>query len=210
MDTIYKYLVSIIKPGNYWFIYQQINGSNPIVYINCEPKKPEGYTVIKQIKISCDLKFEELIDIKIDELHYACQCVDKCKNICNPPRFRGNYQIYDRFGMLSTVDIDLYYTLSPLARYDHSNLYNLDMLKSKYDVLFWVKWKTNKVKFIDKDYVDGLPMYDFDTAKKILSVCSDIPKVVFISKVEISDTIKTLIDMSKEVYIKNKVIKIYI
>lgn len=209
MNTIYKYLVSVIKPGDYWIIYQQVN-NRVSVYINCEPKPSDGYSIIKQIRLPTNLKFDELIELKIDEMHYSCRCSDKCRKLCEPPRFIDDYSIYDRFGMISTVDIDTYYKLSPLARYDHSNLYNLNMLKSKYDVLFWVKWKNNKIKFIDKDYVDGLPVYDFETAKKMLTLCSDIPKVVFVSKVEISDTIKQLIEIAKEVYIKNKIIKIYI
>jgi hypothetical protein len=180
------------------------------VYVNCQPSQLDGYSSIEQIRIPTNLKFATLIDLKIKSLHYACQCENKCSNICSPPRFAGKYSIYDRFGVASNVDMEMYYNLSPLARYDHSNLYNLNILKEKYNVLFWVKWKTNKIKFIDKDYVDGLPVYDFNRAEKILSMCSDIPKVIFSCKVEISDTIKTLLELANKVYIKNKIIKIYI
>ena len=200
MSTIYKYLVSVIEPGDYWFIYQEGD-----VYVNCEPSWKAN-----QIRILTNLKFNNLINLKINKLTYRCQCEDKCKNICKPPRFVGDYKIYDRFNNLSIVHVDDYYKLSSLARFDHSNLHDLSILKSKYEVLFWVKWRTNKIKFVDLEYVDGLPVYDYETAEKILSVCNNIPKVIFVSNNKVTDTIEKLILIADKLEIKNKIIKIYI
>lgn len=204
MNSIYKYLISVVEPGDYWFIY-----CNNSVYINCEPGVQSEQLSVN-IRISTNLKFRKLIELNITELHYSCPCIDKCRNICYPPKFLGDYLIFDRSGLLSVVDNDLYYKLAPLARFNHAYLYNLSVLKSTYGVLFWVKWKTNKIKFIDCDYANGLAIYDFDTAERILSICTDIPKVIFASKGEVSDMIKALVFMSNKVNIKNKIIKIYI
>lgn len=210
MNTIYNYLSSVIQCGDYWLTYQ--NKDNEVcVYINCESKYSSGYTRIEQVRLPTNLVFNQYLNIFIDKLYYACKCTTKCKHNCNPPKFLGSYKIYDRNGIESTVTMQEYYSLSPLARFDHSYLCKLDELKQDYEVLFWVQWTGNKVKIIDATYANGLPVYDLDTAKRILLVCIDVPKLVFIlPSMNFSESIQATIDMAKELPIKNKSLKINI
>lgn len=202
MSVIYNYLNTIIPHGTYWFIYQKID-EKVYIYVNCEPKCIDGYHTIEQIKLSSNLKFPYYINMFITELHYACECTDKCKKLCNPPKFIGDYDIYDRNNIKSIVTTERYYKLSSLVRFNHSYMDKLDKLKSDYNVLFWVKWDYNKIEISDLEYDDGIPVYEIDTAKRILNIYPS-KLIIRITSLNLSESILQVIEIAKELQIINK------
>jgi len=208
MTTKYNYLMSVVTPGEHWLTYQKIDNVVS-VYVNVEPPLPDGYSIIEQIRVPTNLSFYNTISILIDKMYYACRCVEKCKNKCEPPRFLGNYDVYDRNYVLANISLDQYYNLSPLVRFNHTYLSNLGSIKKDFNVLCWFRWDTTRIEIIDTDYIDGYPIYDFDQARRILVAASDIPTLIFIlPSLEISETMLSIINMSKDLPIKFKYAKI--
>ena len=207
MSSIYNYLLSVVEPGDYWLTYQQID-SIITVYVNVKPVQHDGYSIIEQIRVSTNMKFKFPINLIVNKMYYSCACQHKCK-LCIPPRFIGEYDIYDRNHILAGVTTSQYYQLSPLARFNHFYIDHLTDLKKDYNVICWVRWSARVIEIIDSDYVDGIPIYDIETVQKLLYPAEDATELIIsVPSLDISPTMLEIINIFKNLNIKNKHIKI--
>lgn len=197
MNNVYNYLMNNITPGEQSFMYQKVDNTIS-VFVNCKPATNSGQYVI----VTTNMIFEYTIFLNIDKLYYMCKCRNRCSCNAVPPIFIGNYEIYDRFCIKSTLTNSEYYKLASLARFDHEC--PRDKLAQKYNVLMWVCVIEGGINFVEDVYSDGIAIYDLETGINIINSFADSDiKVKFLATdVKLSNNMLTLINITRNVNIK--------
>lgn len=200
MDSIHNYLKETLISGDYWFIYQKIDGIVS-VYVNQEPKPRLGYSVIQEIRITTDLKFPQLLDLKIDNLYYSCPCVIRCSCSLHPPKFSNqDYKIFDRNHIESSMPTELYYSIPQLFRFNHEYLDRTDEINAKYGVKLWVLSNKKYLEIVEQGYGNALPIFEIGGLENLVRTYGrEIGKIKFVcGSLNINPNMLHIIKLAKE------------
>ena len=201
MDSIHNYLKELLSPGDYWFIFQKIDGIIS-VYVNQEPQPKMGYTLIQAIRLSTNLKFPIFIDLKINNLYYSCPCVNCCSCGLRPPAFsNSDYKIFDRNGVESTLSTPEYYNIPQLFRFDHRYLNHTDEINEIYGVKLWVLSDKKYLEIVEKGIRNATPVFELAGLENLLrGYGREIGRIKFItSSLNIPPNMLQMIKVAKDI-----------